>query len=102
MGILDVVAKSCFVEISKTSKIPIQKSWKTYRRKNIYINIYTAINFVERINYEPTSFDIRASMLKSSLVFTEANFIERNCTRNMQIREMTWNQTYKFTSIRPC
>lgn len=48
---------------------------------------YRAISFVGGIKpSKPTSFDIRASMLKSSLVLTEDNFMERNCKREHALR----------------
>lgn len=81
MGILGA-AKNCFVvEISKTSKNPIQHKFEKKQ--------YRAISFVGGIKpSKPTSFDIRASMLKSSLVFTEDNFMERNCKREHALRNL--------------
>lgn len=70
-GILGV-AKSCLIEISEHKMTRINSNsgnWNLGKGK--------AMTFRTKL----TSLEIRLSMLKSSLVLTEANFMERNCMK---------------------
>jgi len=76
VGIL-AVPKNYLIEISEITKKPTNPNSEKKKKK-------ATIFLVEKANplsraLKLTSFEIRLSILKSSLVLTEANFMDRNC-----------------------
>lgn len=86
MGILGV-PKNYLIEISENHP-KVNKS-KLIRRKKKSITFYLFIFCLRKANplswaMKLTSFEITLSILKSSLVLTEANFIDRNCRQKKE------------------